>query len=407
MDKGFPMLKMMAALIELAALVLLSSLVFRVAPTAADPAAEEEKKIPPQVRVMENEPTASAECGKCHKDIYDAWKNSLHSQAASNPVFWTSYLKVYYQDDRFAQQTCLNCHAPLARLLGDPRLAREPTREGVNCDFCHSVSAVRAAGNGFEFEQSFGVLKQGPLKNVVSPVHQTRFNPLYQESRICAVCHEYENADGLKLLETFGEWERGPYAREGIHCQNCHMRKVSGKIVREEILRIPENEVSSHDIAGGHSLSQRENSLRIDIKSVRRNRQKVEVTVDIANVGAGHSIPTGLPSKKIVLRVSVPAASGEGSQTQQRVYQKRIVDDRGNPVDEDSELMSGRGYKIASDNRLKPRESRRETFTFFVSDSERESLRVSAAAYYDHSPQVMETSPIHIKLKEVSRVAEP
>lgn len=371
---------------------------------AADPASVS-KKIPFEIK--ENEPTSSVECGKCHKDIYDAWKNSLHSQAAVNSVFWTSYLKVYYKDDRFAQKVCLACHAPFARLSGDFRLTRDLTREGVNCDFCHSVSDVRSVNNAYEFEQSFGSIKQGSLKDVVSPVHQTRFNPLYKDSRICSVCHEYENEEGLKLIETFGEWQSGPYAKEGIHCQNCHMRKVSGKIVREEILQTPEKEVSSHDIAGGHSTRMREKSLQIDIKSIRRNKQKVDVVVDIANVGAGHSIPTGLPSKRIILQVSVLSANGKNHQTQQKVYQKTVVDNNGNPVGEDSELMSGRGYKIISDNRLKPREARTEPFTFFVADSEQESLQISAAAYYEHNPQVMETSPIHIKIKEVSRMAGP
>ena len=50
--------------------------------------------------------TPSRECGKCHKDIYSAWKNSLHAQAVSNPVFRAAYLQAFFADSLEAKRKC-------------------------------------------------------------------------------------------------------------------------------------------------------------------------------------------------------------------------------------------------------------------------------------------------------------
>ncbi|NIU95982.1 MAG: hypothetical protein GWN57_06585, partial [Nitrospinaceae bacterium] len=78
------------------------------------------------------------------------------------------------------------------------------------------------------------------------------------------------------------------YPKEGTHCQDCHMRKKPGKIVAPEVVETPETEVSSHDIAGAHSLSLREKSLALEFREIRHHKQKIEVILDITNRAAGH-----------------------------------------------------------------------------------------------------------------------
>ncbi|MEE8484049.1 MAG: multiheme c-type cytochrome [Nitrospinota bacterium] len=173
------------------------------------PADSHSKRFPakdglPEVFLSEAGISPSSECGKCHKDIYASWKNSLHSMSISDPVFWSSYLQAYYEDSEKARKVCLGCHAPLTGINNDYGLEQEITREGINCDFCHTISEVIDGKKGrFTYRHEFGLLVQGPLRNIKSSVHRIRYNKLYKESRFCAGCHEYTNGNGIKLLETF------------------------------------------------------------------------------------------------------------------------------------------------------------------------------------------------------------
>ncbi|KMP10637.1 hypothetical protein UR09_05630 [Candidatus Nitromaritima sp. SCGC AAA799-A02] len=355
----------------------------------------------PQVDLNESGFSPSNECGKCHKDIYETWENSLHSQSVGNSVFWTSFLQAYYKDTEYAKKVCFRCHSPIALKTGDLKLEEEISREGVNCDFCHSVSGIKRENIRFQYDHEFGNLKQGPLKNVESPVHKTRFNELFRQSKFCAGCHEFETPNGIKLIETYSEWKGSPYPGENTHCQDCHMRKVKGKIVASTIVETKEEKFSSHDIAGGHSLAMREKSLDIIISDVEQVKQKLVVTVEITNKGAGHKIPTGLPSKKIVLRIVVQSKNGKVLKTQERVYQKLLLDKDGAPVTRDSDLMLGKGVRVISDNRLAPLEARKERFMFFLPGGAEK--KVSVTAFYSHSPEITQQAPIHIKMNTVSQ----
>ncbi|MFQ5449927.1 MAG: multiheme c-type cytochrome [Nitrospinaceae bacterium] len=357
------------------------------------------KKIP-DVQLNPLGMSPSAECGKCHKDIYKSWENSLHARATNNPVFWAAFLQAHFKNVEVANNSCLRCHAPAAKFLYDFKLEKPLTREGINCDFCHSISSLEPAGSPSPYRHEFDLVKQGPLKNVESPVHRTRYNPLFKQSRFCAGCHELTTPGGTPLIETFSEWQQGPYPAKGIHCQNCHMRKIPGKIVGEGIKQTPETEISSHDIAGGHSLSMRGASLKLEIKDIRINKQKMEVVLDLTNVGAGHKIPTGLPSKKLMLRVGVQTTDGETIRVKEKIYHKHIVDSRGNLIDNDADLMLGRDLKMIFDNRIGPMERRREHFTFFVPHPQ--DKRVFARVFYIHNPQIIQPMPIQIKMQEVT-----
>ena len=45
-----------------------------------------------------------------------------------------------------ARKICLDCHAPLAAKIGDLRLERKVSWEGITCDYCHSVREVSLKG---------------------------------------------------------------------------------------------------------------------------------------------------------------------------------------------------------------------------------------------------------------------
>lgn len=344
--------------------------------------------------------SSSRQCGQCHKELYNDWKRSLHADASSNAVFKAAYMQVYFEHGERARPACLTCHAPVAYFNNDPKLTQAISREGVNCDFCHSIAeALPGTPEGPQFRFEFGGVKQGPLKNSKSPAHQTRFNDLYQQSLFCKGCHEQKGSSGLPIIATWSEWKESPYPDKGITCQKCHMEQVSGKTAPTSVQKNARHQISNHDIAAGHSLTKRRQALEIKIAAIKTHKNRIQVQVDLTNTGAGHKMPTGLPVKKIILEVTVKDANSGHRQSRRRVYQKIVADAQGKAVTKVVDLMLGKGTKILSDNRIAPLETRHESFTFFVDQPEEQT--VTATAYYSYSPEILQPAPIHIKLNEV------
>ena len=346
--------------------------------------------------------SSSRKCGQCHRELFDAWKRSLHADASGNAVFRAAYLQVYFEKGERARKACLGCHAPVAYYNNDPKLTQSISREGVSCDFCHSIAEVLpGTPEGPQFRFEFGGVKQGPLKDSKSPVHQTRFNELYRQSLFCKGCHEQISPSGIPMIATFSEWEQSPYPDKGITCQKCHMEPIAGKTVAESVQPTPRTKISNHDIAAGHSLTKRRQALEIKIAAIETYKNRITVTVDLTNTGAGHQMPTGLPVKKIILEVKVQSETGKDRQIQQKVYQKVVADSKGKVVTKLVDLMLGKGATVVSDNRIAPLETRRESFTFFISKPDGQT--VSATAYYSYTPEILQPAPIHIPLSEVQR----
>jgi hypothetical protein len=86
--------------------------------------------------------------------------------------------------------------------------------------------------------------------------------------------------------------------------------------------------------------------------------------VEIANGAAGHKIPTGLPSKQLVLIVRA-LSDGKETFSQTRVYERKLVDSKGAPIKSDGDLFLA-AAKVVSDNRIAPKEKRKETFRFHL-----------------------------------------
>src|SRR5215470_17939066 len=93
-------------------------------------------------------------CGTCHQTIHLYWSESEHGRAASTPSFLESLRQaVDAADDKArARRDCVTCHAPTTRVTGDFELKQALTREGVSCDFCHTVADVDLDRAGDPFD---------------------------------------------------------------------------------------------------------------------------------------------------------------------------------------------------------------------------------------------------------------
>jgi cytochrome c554/c'-like protein len=301
-------------------------------------------------------------CGACHQDIHNAWEDSAHARAVSNPGFQEDLARSVARHGGEAKKLCLSCHAPTTRFTGatDPK---DPlVMEGVGCDFCHTVKAVNLSGREDPFQTTPGPLKYGPFAYAPSPAHPTVFSLLHRNSPLlCAGCHEFRTPNGFPALTTYTEWKAGPYPAQGVSCQDCHMALVMGETARKEVKTRQQGTyrfINLHRLVGGGSLGQLRLALDLKLVTAEVRGDEGHVAAQISNTAAGHKVPTGLPSKRLVLTVRGLSANGEETSAESRIYERQVIDKRGAPIHSDGELFFA-AAKVVSDNRLAPGEAAR------------------------------------------------
>jgi hypothetical protein len=336
----------------------------------------------------------SAQCGECHEKIYSMWQRSMHSAALSDPIFQTSYMRAYLDTGGKAKEICLRCHAPVAALSGDLDLEKPTSREGITCDYCHSIVSVDLERRPQPFEIALDGIKRGPLADAESPVHGVAKSDLHLSAEFCAGCHEYSNDDGLPIFATYSEWRLSPQAAEGKTCQHCHMPMVQGDTVREG-LGVGRKEINLHNISGGHSPERVRSAATAKILRVERQQPtSAVVEVEIANVGSGHSIPTGLPTRKLILEVTLFAGGREVRHFERR-YQRILLDeDRKVITDDHRSILEARF--VGEDNRLRAGERRLERFVTSV--PRRGSLHAEMKFRYSYEPQLLSREQMSIEI---------
>jgi hypothetical protein len=348
----------------------------------------------PETELKPDAVNGARRCAQCHQDIYAMWSRSMHSAAWKDPIFQASYMQAYLETRGEAKKICLSCHAPVAALTGDLDLQEEISREGITCDFCHSVVSVDREREGSPFELKLDGIKRGPLADADSPVHAVASSPLHQSSEFCSGCHEYTNAHGVDVFTTYTEWRASPQAAEGKTCQNCHMPETPGKTVRSG-LGSDRKKINLHNISGMHSREQVQRAATAKILHVRRKEPDLAVVrVEVANVGSGHSIPTGMPTRKLVLEVFL-YHQGNLVKRFERIYQKTLEDERGRVIASDHEAMLN-SWRVRDDNRLRPGEKRIEKFTATVPETG--ALRAEMQLHYSYTPMLLSPQGISIEM---------
>jgi hypothetical protein len=329
---------------------------------AGSPAASRGEEAP-----ATGQPFATARsCAKCHKAIYAYWSESEHSRSASRPAFLRAVDAAVEagRDKEGIRRGCVWCHAPTTVVTGDYELKQAITREGVSCDFCHTVVDVDLGRASHAFALEPGAVKRGPLEYAKSPSHKTAFSSLHKSSSLlCAGCHEHTNALGVAVLSTYSEWKAGPYAERGQTCQECHMPLVPGRTVGEG-LQSTQRQINLHRLEGGSTPSRVQNGLALRFGSLDLGGEAAGVEVVVTNKGVGHSAPGGLSTKSLVLAVGVDtgSASRELINRRERVYRRELKDAEGRTLAGLAEMFL-LAASVGEDTRLKPKEARVEHFT--------------------------------------------
>ena len=351
---------------------------------------------PPPLEVHIGEFISARRCGDCHTEIYQVWASSLHATSLTNATFQASLKEV---QNPAASQSCIACHAPVTT-QSNQNVDSAVAREGVTCDFCHSIREV-ATASMITFD--VGATKYGPVPNANSTGHQIQFSQLHASSAICSGCHEFENGKGLKVLGTFTEWKSSDSAKAGMTCQRCHMPLSTMHVVDPRVKRDPASFVNLHQMPGGHSKDQLSRALALRIAEITRRGSECTVKVVVGNKGAGHNVPTGMPTRHVVLTAEI-VGTESGSQQQSLSYGAVVQDKDGKVLDHDSDVMLA-GTRLASDTRLRPGEQRIETFKFSIRPDENVEVRSRLA--YRYAPLGSEELAVNIEFAERHQQSAP
>jgi hypothetical protein len=367
-------------------------------------------------------------CGGCHTEIYQQWNGSMHSYAWKDPIYRAVLQRVSEATQGQLDNLCMGCHTPIGVTTGEANPAgtgmSELANRGVQCDFCHNVSAARGIGNGafvLTPKPHGRPLKFGPFKDAHSPYHDTAYSELHTQSAFCGICHNVTHPfNGLPLERTYDEWKDSPYSAAGIGCQECHMTPGPGYTPNPGRATpfSPEREhIFTHYFVGANVLvpqmlgdtvhaQQAIDNLRaaasiefLTPPPRARRGEEVEVTVRVTNVGAGHKLPTGFPEgREMWVDFKVTDAGGrevyrlgavkEGhTEPGTKSFKVTMADEAGQVVD----LELWKATRIVSDTRLPPKGWADLVYRFRVPAKAKGPLRLTAELnYWSFSQQLVD-----------------
>jgi hypothetical protein len=308
----------------------------------------------------------STTCASCHRDIYDAWRHSMHAHAMTSPIMIAQTNQVaarvlHAQPGPDPKEACVACHGPIGTLLTEGNTLPLPAQalsdralldDGISCAVCHQWQGQSHTGGAAlaRFQEGLepGRKVFGPFGDAVgNAFHRSEKSELFTHpAELCRNCHSVQldkNGDGrfdrgtdLVLQTLFDEWDA--YAKAGgASCLDCHMwsvrrakRAASGaSIPFEQDQAAPARSLRDHafvgvdypldDRAARDAIAEKRaallasaGTLSVPPASVKKSANEVAFDATVANTGTGHYLPGGFAFvRQMWLEVTITDAAGK------------------------------------------------------------------------------------------------
>lgn len=248
-------------------------------------------------------------CKSCHLDITEQWDRSAHAKAdrSKNLLFGRMYFYSLKQTRGATLVACGPCHETVPFVNQDFNVLRDVTREGVACAYCHAISGPGDTGTPpyvLDLASYYGTIRMPVPTNS----HKSAHSQYIRTSDYCGRCHSYKNQHGVLISDTFGEWKRSRYAKQGVTCQSCHMPGQPG---RNSYLGPVRPRVADHSFDHVALDQARPNAAALSLRAQRnRSGDSLRVFALASNKGWGHSLPTGNDQNIALLRIRVLTDAG-------------------------------------------------------------------------------------------------
>jgi hypothetical protein len=269
--------------------------------------------------------------------MYDEWELSAHAQAATSALYKRTVA------DAHNDATCDRCHAPLPTEI--------VRTEGVTCDVCHTLRDPVPSDDGAKFRLAIDdMVKYGPRCDLKDHYfHRMGCSPEHREAALCGTCHLWR-PNGIPVFTEYEDWKAGPAGKAGQPCQDCHMPKERAAIATGSPVRTG---VPHHGLLGlAKDLRGRALGLAV---TVREDAGKLAVSITVKNTNAGHTVPSGLPEHRLIVRAHLRDAGGADVEVQTRALGRVLVDATG------AEVPFWRATQVGSDTRIAPGGSWQDT----------------------------------------------
>jgi len=288
---------------------------------------------------------SAKKCRTCHPGFYEQWTQSMMSQAYTHHWDEIEYFDLAVPHAKAkpelkdAVDGCNGCHTPLAFMSGPfppPRPSEKSmANESVSCEVCHLVQgATTDPPFNFSYIIKPGITKYSSRKeHVESPAHKIVTTDFYKTTEFCGNCHNEKNPFNVWVKSTQLEWKEGPYAAEGVRCQDCHMPKAGYQYA---LMGKAYGDARLHLFHGAHDPGKVRGTIELRIQPDIREAEpgeSVVFTVALFNQKTGHKFPTGSVEDRIAwLQVEATDAKG-------KVYQLKV----------DKKGFEGEEYTISGD----------------------------------------------------------
>lgn len=277
---------------------------------------------------------SSKKCRSCHPGIYEQWSQSMMSQAYTHHWDEIEYFDLAVAHAKAVPELkdvvdgCNGCHTPMAFMGGKlppPRPSENSlANESVSCEVCHLMTGAQSEpAFNFSYMIKPGTTKYSARKpSVESPAHKIVTTDFFRTTELCANCHNEKDPYGVWVKSTQLEWKEGPYAAEGVLCQDCHMPK--GGPYLNALMTKPYNDARLHLFHGGHDPGKVRGTIELRIEPDIREAEPGEqiiFTVALFNQKTGHKFPTGSVEDRIVW-LEVQATDSKGKKYHLKVDKK-------------------------------------------------------------------------------------
>ena len=277
-------------------------------------------------------------CALCHREFYDEWATTIHSQAWTDPYFQVDWIF----DGK--QQICKNCHIPLDRqqeqkVLGfhdeekwqpilepNPEFDVQLQHEGVTCTACHLRNGKILGSYGIE-TAAHPVEKLANPNEVCFKCHVAggdRWDTFFRVPP-CGTVAEIRSTSGstkdapVAALTGQGSTSSG---EASINCVKCHMPLVERPLVVGGKVRI----VHRHLWRGGHDPETVKQGLETVFREAPDSSPgKRSFTLTVTNTGAAHYLPTGSPDRQLTVFIRLLDRNGAVLREENHILKRTIL----------------------------------------------------------------------------------
>ena len=311
-----------------------------------------QQKVPPGLVSLR-----AKDCGACHTEIYEEWRQSTHALAFQDLQFQAEWKK-----DNVS--VCLNCHTPLQNQqefivsgflngnyetpaqVPNPFFDKSLQQESITCASCHVRKGEIIGTTGS-----------------INSVHNSIKDNAFLSESLCISCHNVVDKLNLVLVCTFetgDEWKNNWASEEQKNCISCHMEEkdraivIDGEIRKSHYHGFPGSGIPKFYNIESDGLNGLEIFTEIP-KHVYAPGSILNYKLTVKNSFAGHKVPTGDPERFILIVFTMSENGGD------------VLKQETHRIGEQWQWYPE--AKQISENNLKPLEERTYNFTFKVPDA--------------------------------------